>query len=180
MSTNQLTCWRESNWAPVRPRPRPPLYSNCFLLFPFLKLPLYYSLFLHVCFSFFTYLSILEFIKLNPSGNVPVLVDGDTLVADSFAILMVSSYNIPIFFYISIPFYQLILHFLYYSSISQYLEDKYPHHYPLLPQDIHKRAINYQVLSTIYYLPSLLFQPSNNNFINHHLQQWLILILMSL
>nr|POE57758.1 glutathione s-transferase zeta class [Quercus suber] len=25
-----------------------------------------------------------------------------------------------------------------------YLEDKYPHHYPLLPQDIHKRAINYQ------------------------------------
>ena len=54
--------------------------------------------------------------KLNPSGNVPVLVDGDTLVADSFAILMVS-YNIPIF-YISIPFYQLILlHFLSHSSI---------------------------------------------------------------
>ena len=95
------------------------------------------------------YLSILEFIMLNPSGNVPVLVDGDTLVADSFAILMVS-YNIPIF-YISIPFYQLILHFLYYSSISQYLEDKYPHHYPLLPQDIHKRSINYQVLSTIFF-----------------------------
>lgn len=117
-------------------------------------MPLYYSLFLHVCFSFFTYLSILEFIKLNPSGNVPVLVDGDTLVADSFAILMVSSYSIPIFFYISIPSYQLILHFLYYSSISQYLEDKYPHHYPLLPQDIHKRAINYQVLSTICFLYS--------------------------
>ncbi|KAL4655185.1 hypothetical protein ACB092_01G432400 [Castanea dentata] len=54
-----------------------------------------------------------EFIKLNPSGNVPVLVDGDNVVADSLAILM-------------------------------YLEDKYPHHYPLLPQDIHKRAINYQ------------------------------------
>ncbi|KAM4126251.1 hypothetical protein ACB094_01G373700 [Castanea mollissima] len=54
-----------------------------------------------------------EFIKLNPSGNVPVLVDGDTVVADSLAILM-------------------------------YLEDRYPHHYPLLPQDIHKRAINYQ------------------------------------
>ena len=53
--------------------------------------------------------------KLNPSGNVPVLVDGDTLVADSFAILMVS-YNIPIF-YISIPFYQLILHFLSHASI---------------------------------------------------------------
>ncbi|KAM4133999.1 hypothetical protein ACJW30_01G374900 [Castanea mollissima] len=54
-----------------------------------------------------------EFIMLNPSGNVPVLVDGDTVVADSLAILM-------------------------------YLKDKYPHHYPLLPQDIHKRAINYQ------------------------------------
>ena len=35
--------------------------------------------------------------KLNPSGNVPVLVDGDTLVADSFAILMVS-YNIILLF----------------------------------------------------------------------------------
>ncbi|KAK7849309.1 glutathione s-transferase zeta class, partial [Quercus suber] len=54
-----------------------------------------------------------EFIKLNPIGNVSVLVDGDTVVADFFVILM-------------------------------YLEDKYPHHYPLLPQDIHKRAINYQ------------------------------------
>nr|POF00750.1 glutathione s-transferase zeta class [Quercus suber] len=30
-----------------------------------------------------------EFIKLNPIGNVSVLVDGDTIVADSFAILMV-------------------------------------------------------------------------------------------
>ncbi|CAN6543404.1 unnamed protein product [Malus baccata var. baccata] len=29
-----------------------------------------------------------EFRKLNPVGYVPVLVDGDTLVADSFAILM--------------------------------------------------------------------------------------------
>ncbi|KAM4126252.1 hypothetical protein ACB094_01G373700 [Castanea mollissima] len=59
-----------------------------------------------------------EFIKLNPSGNVPVLVDGDTVVADSLAILM-------------------------------YLEDRYPHHYPLLPQDIHKRAINYQAANIV-------------------------------
>ncbi|KAF5733132.1 glutathione S-transferase zeta class-like [Tripterygium wilfordii] len=29
-----------------------------------------------------------EFTKLNPSGFVPVLVDGDTVVSDSFAILM--------------------------------------------------------------------------------------------
>lgn len=43
---------------------------------------------MYVCFFVF-YISILEFIKLNPSGNVPVLVDGDTVVADSLAILMV-------------------------------------------------------------------------------------------
>nr|XP_023895132.1 glutathione S-transferase zeta class-like [Quercus suber]POE57759.1 glutathione s-transferase zeta class [Quercus suber] len=30
-----------------------------------------------------------------------------------------------------------------------YLEDKYPHHYPLLPQDIHKRAINYQAANIV-------------------------------
>ncbi|GMY20110.1 glutathione S-transferase zeta class-like [Fagus crenata] len=29
-------------------------------------------------------------------------------------------------------------------AIIMYLEDKYPHHRPLLPQDIHKKAINYQ------------------------------------
>ncbi|XP_048443327.1 glutathione S-transferase zeta class-like isoform X3 [Pyrus x bretschneideri] len=33
-------------------------------------------------------LNLKEFRKLNPLGYVPVLVDGDTLVADSFAILM--------------------------------------------------------------------------------------------
>ncbi|XP_048443329.1 glutathione S-transferase zeta class-like isoform X5 [Pyrus x bretschneideri] len=32
-----------------------------------------------------------EFRKLNPLGYVPVLVDGDTLVADSFAILMAAN-----------------------------------------------------------------------------------------
>ncbi|KAK6121248.1 hypothetical protein DH2020_045022 [Rehmannia glutinosa] len=43
-----------------------------------------------------------EFLKLNPLGYVPVLVDGDT-----------------------------------------YLEEKYPQH-PLLPQDLQKKAMNYQ------------------------------------
>uniref|UniRef100_A0A2N9EXD8 glutathione transferase n=1 Tax=Fagus sylvatica TaxID=28930 RepID=A0A2N9EXD8_FAGSY len=59
-----------------------------------------------------------EFTKLNPIGYVPVLVHGDMVLADSFAIIM-------------------------------YLEDKYPHHHPLLPKDIHKKAINYQVASIV-------------------------------
>lgn len=33
---------------------------------------------------------VLEFRKLNPIGYVPVLVDGDIVVSDSFAILLVS------------------------------------------------------------------------------------------
>ncbi|XP_048443330.1 glutathione S-transferase zeta class-like isoform X6 [Pyrus x bretschneideri] len=36
-------------------------------------------------------LNLKEFRKLNPLGYVPVLVDGDTLVADSFAILMAAN-----------------------------------------------------------------------------------------
>ncbi|CAJ2649349.1 unnamed protein product [Trifolium pratense] len=58
-----------------------------------------------------------EFLKLNPVGFVPVLVDGPAVISDSFAIIM-------------------------------YLEDKYPQH-PLLPTDIHKRAINFQVVSIV-------------------------------
>ncbi|XP_019436150.1 PREDICTED: glutathione S-transferase zeta class-like isoform X2 [Lupinus angustifolius] len=54
-----------------------------------------------------------EFLKLNPVGFVPVLVDGPVVLTDSFAIIM-------------------------------YLEDKYPHRHPLLPNDILKRAINFQ------------------------------------
>ncbi|KAJ8429938.1 hypothetical protein Cgig2_017988 [Carnegiea gigantea] len=53
-----------------------------------------------------------EFQNLNPLGYVPVLVDEDIVVADSFAIVM-------------------------------YLEEKYPQH-PLLPQNLQKRALNYQ------------------------------------
>lgn len=59
-----------------------------------------------------------EFLKLNPLGFVPVLVDDDLVVSDSFAILM-------------------------------YLEDKY-HGHPLLPRDLHTRAINYQAASIVY------------------------------
>ncbi|KAG5525649.1 hypothetical protein RHGRI_032080 [Rhododendron griersonianum] len=58
-------------------------------------------------------LKLKEFTKLNPIGYVPVLVDEDFVVSDSFAILL-------------------------------YLEEKYPQH-PLLPRDLQRRAINYQV-----------------------------------
>ena len=33
---------------------------------------------------------LVEFLKINPIGYVPALVDGDFVVSDSFAILMVS------------------------------------------------------------------------------------------
>ncbi|CAK9188656.1 unnamed protein product [Ilex paraguariensis] len=67
-----------------------------------------------------------EYLKLNPIGYVPVLVDGDIVVADSFAILMASIA----------------------CSSSLYLEEKYPQH-PLLPQDLQKRAINYQAANIV-------------------------------
>ncbi|KAK9928620.1 hypothetical protein M0R45_025745 [Rubus argutus] len=58
-----------------------------------------------------------EFANLNPIGYVPVLVDGDIAVSDSFAILL-------------------------------YLEEKYPQH-PLLPQDLQKKAINFQAANIV-------------------------------
>ncbi|XP_074330472.1 glutathione S-transferase 2-like isoform X3 [Apium graveolens] len=58
-----------------------------------------------------------EFLKLSPLGMVPALVDGDIIIADSFAILM-------------------------------YLEEKYPQH-PLLPNDLQKRALNYQAANIV-------------------------------
>ncbi|GER45663.1 glutathione S-transferase [Striga asiatica] len=60
-----------------------------------------------------------EFLKLNPLGCVPVLVDGDVVVADSFAILL-----------------------------ARYLEEKYPQR-PLLPKDLQKKALNYQAANII-------------------------------
>ena len=58
-----------------------------------------------------------EFLKLNPVGFVPVLVDGEVVVSDSLAILM-------------------------------YLEEKYPQ-VPILPKDLNKRAINYQIANIV-------------------------------
>ncbi|XP_028762806.1 glutathione S-transferase zeta class isoform X4 [Neltuma alba] len=54
-----------------------------------------------------------DFLKLNPVGFVPVLVDGDFVISDSLAIIM-------------------------------YLEDKFTQR-PLLPPDLQKRTINFQV-----------------------------------
>ncbi|KAF5809989.1 putative glutathione transferase [Helianthus annuus] len=58
-----------------------------------------------------------EYLKMNPIGYVPALVDGDIVLADSFAIIL-------------------------------YLEEKHPQH-PLLPRDLAKKAINYQVANIV-------------------------------
>ncbi|CAH2045747.1 unnamed protein product [Thlaspi arvense] len=58
-----------------------------------------------------------DFMKINPMGTVPALVDGDVVISDSFAIIM-------------------------------YIDEKYPEP-PLLPRDLHKRALNYQAASII-------------------------------
>ncbi|XP_034701949.1 glutathione S-transferase zeta class-like isoform X1 [Vitis riparia] len=76
-----------------------------------------------------------EFSKLNPLNFVPALVDGDIVVADSFAILM-------------------------------YLEEKYPQH-PLLPQDLHKRAINYQAANIV----SANIQPFQNLVVLKYIEE---------
>ena len=76
-----------------------------------------------------------EFSKLNPLNFVPALVDGDIVVADSFAILM-------------------------------YLEEKYPQH-PLLPQDLHKRAINYQAANIV----SANIQPLQNLVVLKYIEE---------
>lgn len=67
-------------------------------------------------FHTFLLVGIVEFLKLNPLGYVPVLVDGDFVVADSFAILLVNFFidysNIELFsseFGIIQPYYEKIL-----------------------------------------------------------------------
>ncbi|XP_078429202.1 glutathione S-transferase zeta class-like [Wolffia australiana] len=79
-----------------------------------------------------------EFEKLNPLRFVPVLVDGGSAIADSFAIIL-------------------------------YLEEKYPQH-PLLPQDLLKKAINYQVANVV----SSSIQPLQNlsvlNYVGEHFE----------
>ncbi|XP_071725483.1 glutathione S-transferase zeta class-like [Rutidosis leptorrhynchoides] len=58
-----------------------------------------------------------EYLKMNPIGYVPALVDGDVVLADSLAIIL-------------------------------YLEEKHPQH-PLLPRDLARKALNYQVANIV-------------------------------
>ncbi|KAK4605536.1 hypothetical protein RGQ29_013549 [Quercus rubra] len=94
-----------------------------------------------------------EFTKLNPIGYVPVLVDGDLVLSDSFAILL-------------------------------YLEEKYPHHHPLLPQDLHKKSINFQAanivsssiqplqnLATLKYIEEKVSPDKQLAFAKHHIEK---------
>ncbi|XP_059313431.1 glutathione S-transferase zeta class-like isoform X2 [Lycium ferocissimum] len=76
-----------------------------------------------------------EYLKLNPLGYVPTLVDGDTVIADSFAIIM-------------------------------YLEEKYPQR-ALLPQDLQKRAINYQAANIV----AANIQPLQNLAVLNYIQE---------
>lgn len=81
-----------------------------------------------------------------------MLVDGDTVVTDSFAILL-------------------------------YLEEKYPQH-PLLPQDLQKKALNYQAanivsanvqcfqnLAVIGYIEEKLGHDEMLAWVNHHIKK---------
>lgn len=43
-----------------------------------------------LCEMIVAFVGVVEFLKLNPVGQVPALIDGDTVIADSFAILMAS------------------------------------------------------------------------------------------
>lgn len=91
--------------------------------------------------------------KLNPLGYVPVLVDGETTLADSFAILMVclQYFLIKLLIMKDIrllrsPDFSIASELHCMLCDVQYLEEKYPQH-PLLPSDPIKRAINYQVIA---------------------------------
>ncbi|XP_056696274.1 glutathione S-transferase 1 isoform X2 [Spinacia oleracea] len=75
-----------------------------------------------------------EFQKLNPLSYVPVLVDEDIVIADSFAIIM-------------------------------YLEEKYPQN-PLLPQNLQKRALNYQK-----YIEEKLGSDERLSWAQHHIKK---------
>ncbi|KAM0038839.1 putative glutathione transferase [Helianthus debilis subsp. tardiflorus] len=84
-------------------------------------------------------------------GYVPALVDGTTVVSDSYAILLVSKFMfVPhltsfLFLYnllLTVP--KLLVSILLYLCYLPVSEEKYPQH-ALLPQDIIKKSINYQV-----------------------------------
>ncbi|CAK7347918.1 unnamed protein product [Dovyalis caffra] len=71
-----------------------------------------------------------EFEQLNPLQYVPVLVDGDVVVSDSLAILLVS-----------VLYFEMIF-------VRTYLEEKYPQK-ALLPDDPRLKALHLQVASII-------------------------------
>ncbi|CAK7357243.1 unnamed protein product [Dovyalis caffra] len=75
-----------------------------------------------------------DFLKLNPLGYVPALVDGDIVIADSLAILMVT-HSLSLSLALALAFWV-------------YLEEKYPQH-PLLPSDLKKKALNYQAANVV-------------------------------
>ncbi|KAL2939580.1 Glutathione S-transferase 2 [Bienertia sinuspersici] len=90
-----------------------------------------------------------EYKKLNPLSYVPVLVDEEIVIADSFAIIMVSMHRHFIHnenSVILILAFQILLKRALFTM--QYLEEKYPQH-ALLPQDLQKRALNYQAANIV-------------------------------
>lgn len=76
-----------------------------------------------------------EFQKMSPLSFVPVLVDDDMVIADSFAIIT-------------------------------HLEEKYPQH-PLLPQDLQKKALNFQVANIV----SSSIQPLQNLAVLNYIEE---------
>ncbi|RVX00937.1 Glutathione S-transferase zeta class [Vitis vinifera] len=91
-----------------------------------------------------------EFKKLNPLCFVPVLVDGDIVVSDSFAILLVGLSSNSILFWV-VCYHAFCFNRLWTSDIvviGQYLNEKYPQN-ALLPSDPQLRALNLQASNIV-------------------------------
>ncbi|KAL4655187.1 hypothetical protein ACB092_01G432600 [Castanea dentata] len=69
-------------------------------------------------------------------------------------------------------------------AILLYLEEKYPHHHPLLPQDLHKKSINFQAanivsssiqplqnLATLKYIEEKISPDKQLAFAKHHIEK---------
>nr|GEV56012.1 glutathione S-transferase zeta class-like [Tanacetum cinerariifolium] len=96
-----------------------------------------------------------EFLNINPMGYVPAIVDGDIVLADSFAILLYLEETYPQHPLIPCDIAKRIVNYQGLimntnlstsskeSSSARYLEETYPQH-PLIPCDIAKRIVNYQ------------------------------------
>ncbi|KAI8545320.1 hypothetical protein RHMOL_Rhmol07G0031500 [Rhododendron molle] len=91
-----------------------------------------------------------EFEKLNPLHFVPVLVDGDFVVSDSYAILMVGIIEFMRVCFVGIFFDHALnrVFGLKMLLFGQYLEEKYPEN-ALLPVDLRLRALNLQAANII-------------------------------